>query len=170
MKRQLELSAAIYDSEKQARRILDVLEQMHKGSTITLADLAMVTKESDGKVHIKETREVSGLKGATRGAIITGIFGVIYPPSLLVTATAGGIAGGLWGRLRDTGIKTGQLKDFADTLQPGKAGVVALSEAQHVSEIEATMAEWNATIVHHGFDDRDTRELDMAAHATDDSA
>lgn len=162
MSKQLELSAAIYESEEQARRILDVLQQMHKGSTITLADLAMVTKDADGKVRIKETREVSGLKGATRGAIVTGIFGVIYPPSLLVTATGGGIAGGLWGRLRDTGIKTGRLKDFGDTLEPGKAGVVALSQPEDVPEIEAAMGEWNATILHHGFDDRDTSAIEEA--------
>ena len=112
MNKQLQLTAAVYDSEEQARRILDVLQLMHKGSTIVLADLAMVTKESDGTVHIKETRELSGLKGAKRGAIVTGIFGVIYPPSLLVTATGGAIAGRLWGRLRDTGVKTGQLKAF----------------------------------------------------------
>jgi uncharacterized membrane protein len=170
MDKQLELTAAVYEGEEQASRILDGLQRMHRGSTITLADLAMVTKESDGKVHIKETREVSGLKGATRGAVVTGIFGVIYPPSLLVTAAGGAIAGGLWGRLRDSGIKTGQLKEFGDALTPGKAAVVALSEAQHVPEIEAVMDEWNATMIHHSFDGRDTKELDKAAHAGDRSA
>jgi len=167
MTKQLELTAAVYDGEEQARRILDALQTRHKGNNITLEDLAMVTKEFDGKVRIKETRELSGLKGAKRGAIVTGIFGLIYPPSILVTAAGGGIIGGLWGRLRDTGIKTGRLKEFGDELTPGKAGVVALSEAEHVPEIEATMGEWNATVLHHGFDDRDTRELEKAA--SDDS-
>ena len=168
MNKQLEVTAAVYEGEEQARRILDVLQRMHRGSTITLVDLAMVTKETDGKVHIKETRELSGRKGATRGAIVTGIFGAIYPPSLLVTAAGGGIAGGLWGRLHDTGIKTGQLKQFGDNLRPGKAGVVALSEGEHVPEIENAMGEWNATLLHHGFDDGETRELDKAARATND--
>ena len=165
MSKTLELTAAVYESEEQARRILDVLQLMHKGSTIILADLAMVTKESDGKVHIKETRELSGAKGATRGAIVTGIFGVIYPPSLIVTAAGGAAAGGLWGRFRDTGIKTGKLKEFGDRLTPGNAAVVALSEARHVPEIENAMGEWNATVLHHGFDEQEANELDAAARS-----
>jgi uncharacterized membrane protein len=159
----LELSAAVYSDEDQARRILDGLQQMHKGSTITLEDLAMVTKDEDGKVNIKETREVSGKKGAARGAIVTGIFGVIYPPSLLATALGGGVIGGLWGRLKDSGIKTGRLKEFGDSIEPGQAGVIALSEPQYVAEIERTMGEWNATVIHHGFDEKESDELAKAA-------
>ena len=149
-KEELKLSAALYDSEDQARRILDGLHQMHKGSTITLKDLAMITRDADGKLAVKETREVTAKKGAKRGAIATGVFAVLFPPSIIASALVGGGAGAIWGRLRDTGIKGGELKDFGETIKPGKAGVIALSAPQYVPEIERTLNEWNAELVAQG--------------------
>ncbi len=84
MGKQLELMAAVYVDEEGARTILDTLERMHSASNITLADAAMVTKDADGKLHIKETREVTAVKGAKRGAVVTGVLGLIYPPTLTV--------------------------------------------------------------------------------------
>jgi uncharacterized membrane protein len=58
-----------------------------------LDSAAVVTKNGEGKVHVNETHEVTTKKGATRGAI-----------------------GGAWGKPRDTGIKTGDMKKIAENL------------------------------------------------------
>ena len=43
MSKQFALMAAAYADEEHAQTILDMLQQMHKASTIVLADSAMVT-------------------------------------------------------------------------------------------------------------------------------
>src|SRR5262245_32213521 len=66
--KQLELIAAVYVDDERARTIADMLEQMHRATTITMEDCAIVTKGPDGKLNITETREVTTGKGAKRGA------------------------------------------------------------------------------------------------------
>src|SRR4029453_17644687 len=83
---------------------LDMLQQMPRAVTITLLDAAMATKDDRGKVHIKEPRGRPPRGGGWRGAVAGFMFGLIYPPSFIASAAAGGIVGALAGRARDSGI------------------------------------------------------------------
>ncbi len=167
MGNQLELMASIYKDEDAAKTILDALQRMHRASTITLADAAMVTKDADGKLHIKETREVTTGKGARRGALIAGVMGLFFPPGLIASALAGGLIGGAWGRLRDTGIKTGAMKDLGSSLEPENAAVVALAEPQFVELIVETMETYPGKFLRHGFSAEEAAQIEDAAATGD---
>ncbi len=168
MGKQLELMAAVYVDEEGAKTILDTLERMHRASNITLADAAIVMKDADGKLKIKETREVTAAKGAKRGAVVTGVLGLIFPPALIASVLAGGVIGGAWGRLRDTGIKTGRMKDLGNSLEPGNAAVIALAEPQFVELIVETMETYPGKFLRHGFSAEEAAQIEDAA-ATDDA-
>jgi uncharacterized membrane protein len=135
-KQPVHLMAAVYADGERGKVILDMLEEMHKANTITLVDAARLTKTEDGKFKVEETAELTARKGGRRGAIIAGVFGLIYPPSLILSVAAGGGIGALAGILRDTGIKKDDMKQFADEIQPGQAAVIALAEAQYAHLIE----------------------------------
>ena len=45
----------------------------------------------------------------------------------------------LWGKLRDTGLKTKSIKDLGETLEPGKAAVVALVDHASVHATERAL-------------------------------
>ena len=163
MGKQLELMAAVYKDEEGAKTILDTLEMMHSASNITLADAAIVMKDDDGKLKIKETREVTAVKGAKRGAVVTGVLGLIFPPALIASVLAGGVIGGAWGRLRDTGIKTGRMKDLGSSLEPGNAAVIALAEPQYVEPITRAMEAYKAEFLRHGFSEEEAAQIEDAA-------
>jgi len=163
MAKDLRLIASIYPDQEHANTILETLQKMHRASNITLVDAALVTKDEDGKVHIDETKEVTTAKGAKRGAIIAGVFGLIYPPSLIVTVLAGGGIGGLWGKMRDTGIKTGDMKVIADDLQPGSVALIVVAEPPSVPSIERAMEGWGGQLVRHGFTEEESDQIEQAA-------
>ena len=169
MGQQLELMASVYKDEDAATTILDALQRMHRASNITLADAAMVTKDADGKLRIKETREVTTGKGARRGALIGGVLGLIFPPGLIASALAGGLIGGAWGRLRDTGIKTGAMKDLGSSLEPGNAAVIALAEPKFVEPITRAMEAYEAEFLRHGFSEEEAAQIEDAAKEGDTS-
>jgi len=162
-KKQLELIAAVYADEERAKTILDMLDQMHRAVTINMADSAVVTKDAEGKLHIQETREVTTKKGAKRGAIAAGVFGLIFPPSLIATAVAGGAIGAAWGKLRDTGIKSNAMKELGEKLEPGKAMVVALIDQESVGAAERAMQGWDGEIIRHAFTAAETADIEAAA-------
>src|SRR6266540_6301627 len=99
MAKDLRLIASIYPNQEHAETIYEKLKRMRDYKEIILVDAALVTKDEAGKVHIHETKEVTTAKGATRGAIVAGIVGLIYPPSLIASVLVGGGVGGLWGKM-----------------------------------------------------------------------
>jgi uncharacterized membrane protein len=163
MAKNLKVVAAIYPDQEHANTILETLQKMHRASNITLTDAALVTKDEQGKIHIDETKEVTTGKGAKRGAIIAGIFGVIYPPSLIASVAAGGGIGALWGKLRDTGIKTGDMKEITENLKPGQVALITLATPESVPPIERAMDGWEGYIVRHGFTEEESARLEQAA-------
>lgn len=167
MSKQLELMASVYTDEEGATTILDTLQRMHRASNITLVDAALVTKGADGKLHIKETREITAAKGMRRGALVTGVLGLIYPPSLIVSALAGGLVGGALGRLRDTGIKTGAMKDLGSTMEPGNVAVLALAEPQYAQDIVRAMEAYPGKFLRHGFSAEEAAQIEEAGEAGD---
>jgi uncharacterized membrane protein len=167
MSKNVQLLAAVYPDQEHAKVTFDMLHEMHRATNITLVDSAMITKNEDGKIKIEETKELTTRKGAKRGAIITGVLGVIYPPSLLGSVLVGGAIGAVAGRLRDTGIKNPQLKEIADRLEPGKAAVIALAEEASTAKVQQALAGYEGTLVIQALDEETLKELYLAAESKD---
>jgi uncharacterized membrane protein len=159
----LRLIASIYPNQEHAETIYETLKRLDLYKKVNLVDAALVTKDEDGKVHIHETKEVTTAKGATRGAIVAGVLGLIYPPSLIASVLVGGGVGGLWGKLRDTGIKTGDMKEIAEKQQPGEVALIVLTEPESVPAIEHEMEGLGHYIVHHGFSEEESQQIEQAA-------
>lgn len=123
---------------------------------------ARQAKGKDGKVHVKETKELTTGKGARRGAIIAGVFGLVYPPSLIASVVAGGGTGALASKLRDTGIKNDHLKKIADQLDAGKAAVIALAEDEYVPEVQNAMNNLGATLIVQPLSDEQLKQMLIA--------
>ena len=147
MDKSVHLMAGVYRDRERGKVILEMLESMHREGTISLVDAAMLTKNEKGKLEVEETAELTGREGATRGAIILGVVGLIYPPSLIATVIAGGGIGALAGKLRDTGIKKDQMRDIAAKLDGDQAAVMALSESSSVLAIEQSLKGYEGELV-----------------------
>jgi uncharacterized membrane protein len=145
----IQMSVGFYKDPEEARLILDTLESMHKAATIDLVDMAMLTKADDGKLHVAETRELTAAKGSLRGAIVMGVVGLIYPPSLIASVLAGGGIGAIAGRIRDTGIKKDQIQRVADDLKPGMAAVVALYKTTSHELVDDTLKQLGGELESH---------------------
>src|SRR3954470_13749670 len=163
MSNQLVLVAAKYENDDRAHVILDMLEQMNHAGTIKVDDLAIVVKDADGKLQTVETRELTAKKGAKRGAIAAGILGVIFPPSIIVSAVAGGAIGAAWGKLRDTGIKSGSIKELGDSLEQGKAAVIVLADERTADATERALKGWDGEVVRHAFNAQESEAIHSAA-------
>jgi uncharacterized membrane protein len=131
----VEVYAAIYPNRAPADAVVQSLKQMHKNGTIKLLDAAIITNSAEGKPKIDELEELTTAKGGERGAIVGGVIGLIFPPAFLASAAVGAVAGGLWGKLRDTGFKTDDMKQVAAELKPGEVAVVAVAEDKWVEQL-----------------------------------
>jgi uncharacterized membrane protein len=130
-----ELFVAVFPDRASAQATIDAIARMDKSGAVKLIDAAKVEKDESGKVSVDELAELTAGRGATAGAIVGGVLGLIFPPTLLVGAAIGGLAGAITGRLLDTGAKTKDLKHLADNIEPGEVAVFALVEDRWVSQL-----------------------------------
>jgi uncharacterized membrane protein len=115
----VEVFVATYDTEEGAAAAAKDFEAAERDGAIDLLDAAVIVHTADGKVKFEESADPSGKKWAKRGAIAGGVVGLIFPPSIILSAAVGGGAGGLWGKIRDKGFKDEDLKEIGNSLPPG---------------------------------------------------
>ncbi len=135
----LEIFVASYDTEDGAAEALKAFREAHRDGAIRLLDAAAITRNAEGKVHFVETADPSGKTMAKRGAIVGGIVGLIFPPSIIAGAVVGGGAGGIWGKVRDKGFKDDDLKAIGDSLPPGSSAIIAVAQDRVVAQLERSL-------------------------------
>jgi uncharacterized membrane protein len=130
----LYLYLGVYPGPEGAEADYQDLVKLHGSGRIGTYDAAVVTKDADGKVHMKK-REKPTQHAAWTGVAVGAVLGVVFPPSIIGTAVVAGAAGGLIGHLRK-GVSRGDLDEMGEALGAGEAAlvVVASPDAQWQEE------------------------------------
>ena len=144
----IQIFIATFGDETEAKKSLEDFQAMDREGSIELIDAAVIVRGADGKVRFEETADPSGKKWAKRGAIAGGVVGLIFPPSLIISAAVGGGAGGLWGKLRDKGFKDEDLQAVGDEMQPGTSAIVAIAEDHMIERLEQGLEGYNRIAKH----------------------
>ena len=96
-----ELILAVFEDESAAANSYKALHQAEKEKKIDLENVIVISKEAEGKIHVKESaEEISGEVGI--GALVGGALGILAGPLGIITFGALGAAlGGLSAKLDD---------------------------------------------------------------------
>jgi len=141
------LVVAAFKDEESAKEALQDLKQAQRERLIRIENAAVLRKDESGKLHIKETRDMGGGKGAALGGVGGAAIGLIAGPALLVPAAVGALVGGLAAKLRDSGFSNQRLETLGESLQPGTSAIVAVVEHTWVGEVEEALAEAEADVM-----------------------
>ncbi len=95
----IQLIVAAFKEEKAAKQALKELKQAQREKMIKIEAAAVLRKDQKGKLHIKETADMGGGKGAALGGVAGAAIGLIAGPALLVPAAVGALVGGLAAKL-----------------------------------------------------------------------
>jgi uncharacterized membrane protein len=163
---------AVFDDEDKGEKARVAIESLeNKSLMMNIVDAISVTHHKNGKVKMKQWKPGAG-KRAKQGALIWGITGLIFPPTILVSAGVGAAVGGAWGKMQGKGLKGGKVKDAGEQLQPGRSAVVIVTGAEHLEVIEAMVPSAIRT-ANHQFDSTDSGEIERwlgSLSATEGSA
>ena len=140
----VQLIVAAFKEEKAAKQALKELKQAQREKMIKIEAAAVLRKDQKGKLHIKETADMGGGKGAALGGVAGAAIGLIAGPALLVPAAVGALVGGLAAKLRDSGFSDDRLKMLGEGLTPGSSAIVAVVEHRWVADVEKAMEEAGA--------------------------
>ena len=90
----VEIIVAAFQDPNGASAALEELKQAKKQGLIKIEDAAILVKDADGKLRIKETADMGGGKGAVIGGVLGGVVGLLAGP-IGWAALGGAVIGGL---------------------------------------------------------------------------
>lgn len=141
----VQVIVAAFQNEEGAEDALTKLKDAKKEQVIDINNAAILRRSEDGKLHVKETRDMSGGKGAAIGGVAGAVAGLIAGP-LVLAAGAGALIGGLAAKLRDSGFRDDRLKRLGEALTPGTSALVAVIEHTWVRDVEKLLADYGADV------------------------
>jgi uncharacterized membrane protein len=142
------LIVAAFQDEDAADEALKKLKTAQKQKLIDIQDAAVIRRDENNKLHIKETADPGGGRGAAAGGAIGAVIGLIAgPPGVVVGAAAGALVGGVTAKVIDSGIPDDRLKQIGEGLQPGTSAIVAIIEHSWVEDVEKQLTDSGADVL-----------------------
>jgi uncharacterized membrane protein len=131
-------------------------------ATIELKSAAVVKRDAEGRVKIKETKDFDAKQGAIGGAVAGGLLGLLTG-RLLVGAIVGAAGGAFAGKGIDMGLSDEYLKEVGDSLRSGTSAIVALVSFERVERAMEEMDKFEGgTILRHTLSDEVYQQLSDA--------
>jgi uncharacterized membrane protein len=147
----------VFPNEQKAEEVRDRILGMQKEYLIELGDAVIATKDDKGRVKLNQMVNTTAT-GAASGAIWGTLIGMIFMAPLVGTAI-GAASGGLGGYLTDVGINDAFMKDAAQALAPGSAGLFLLIRKMTADKVLADLEGVGGTVMSTSFDNAQEQKL-----------
>ncbi len=131
------LIVTVYDDPDEAMQVRESVSKQEKGGYISLDDFAVVVKDENGKIHVKNQVD----RGAKVGAVGGGFLGLLIGGLLFPFAglLIGAVGGAVVGHFMDKGVDQDFVKDVSQELKPGGSALFIISRDPDPSQVIATL-------------------------------
>ena len=122
-------------SEDEAKAAIKRMQKAEKDHLIEVEDAVLITKDQQGKVHVKEYKDFTTRRGAITGGAIGVVVGAVLggPVGAAIAAgLVGGAAGAFVGKAVDSGIPKDRIEYVGESLDAGKAAVFGKIKTEHM--------------------------------------
>jgi uncharacterized membrane protein len=143
----VQVIVAAFQDEKAAKDALKALKQARREGLIKIENAAVLRKDKKGKLHIKETHDMGGGKGAALGGVGGAAIGLIAGTALAAPVVVGALVGGLVAKLRDSGFSNKRLEAMGEGLKPETSAIVAVVEHTWVAKVKEALVEAQAEVM-----------------------
>lgn len=135
-----------FDSEDKAYQGSKALEELHGEGSIALYAMALVAKDPDGKVSVKQAAD-EGPLGTAVGMLVGAMVGLIGGPAGVAVGMASGAVFGSIDDLTNVGIDGEFLREVDGELAPGKSAVVAECFENWVTPMDSRMDDLGGVVL-----------------------
>ena len=140
-----ELVVVAFGTQTGAAEMQDALIELQKQRLVTLDDAAVVVRQSDGKVKVKQAVSLVG-SGALGGAFWGMLVGLLFWMPWAGLAV-GALSGALAGALSDHGMDDGFIREVGNTIQPGHSALFLLIREATPDKLMDELRQFNGRIL-----------------------
>lgn len=159
-----EFIAVVFPGEETAEKALNILNDLRERETIAgVPRAAIVVKDEQGNVAVRQTHESDTAEGAAVGAILGGIVGLLGGPvGVAIGAAAGAAAGGGIAASDQQSFSRRYLKELEEHVAPGDSALLAVVEHGWATSIVEAFADLDAVLFRQALTDDLVAELTEA--------
>lgn len=140
-----DLIAIAYDDEFKAEEVRLTLIKLQKEYLLELEDAAVVVKNKEGKIQLKQAVNLTAA-GAASGSFWGILIGVLFLNPLL-GAAVGAASGAIGGALTDIGVDDKFMKELGETLTPGTSALFVLVKKVTPDKVLAEVAPYGGKVL-----------------------
>lgn len=140
-----DLIAIAYDDEFKAEEVRLTLIKLQKEYLLELEDAAVVVKNKEGKIQLKQAVNLTAA-GAASGSFWGMLIGVLFLNPLL-GAAVGAASGAIGGALTDIGVDDKFMKELGETLTPGTSALFVLVKKVTPDKVLAEVAPYGGKVL-----------------------
>lgn len=146
-----------FDTADEALVVLHSLRKLESEGQIEFEDTAVVSRDADGKPHVKNELSGTTEAGAVVGGLIGALIGVLFLPlaGLAIGAAAGaGIAAAL-----GTGVSHEFVEDVKAELTPGKSALFLVIKGVNMAPALSILRSHHGKVIQTTLDDETETQL-----------
>ena len=149
-----------FETEHEAAEVREKIKDLSKHGLVTLDDSAIVVKDAQGELHVKNQVDRGVLVGAGWGSLIGLLIGGIFLPlGGLALGAAGGAA---IGKMVSNSVDKKFVKDVADKIQPGTSALFLIGRSADRNAMLAALKPYKGTVLHTSLDSEAEESLRRA--------
>ena len=148
-----------FDTEEQAREALATLRGVEKQGGIAFEDTAVVTRDADGKIQVKNEASSATEAGAVVGGLIGGVLFIVFP---VAGIALGALAGAGVGAAMGTGVDGKFVKEVEGKLTPGKSALFLEIKSANADMAIAALRKYHGEVIQTSLDEETEAALRAA--------
>ena len=148
-----------FKDEFKADEVMSELRRLQSEYLVDLEDAAVVIRNQDGKVKIKQAQELvaaGAVSGSYWGILLSVLF---FNP---IFALVGAAAGALSGALADIGIDDNFMRDLGSTIEPGTSAIFVLVRKSTPDRVLADLSKFEGKVLRTSLSKEDEAKLQAA--------
>jgi uncharacterized membrane protein len=149
-----------FEDENQAMAVLKSLKNLQHEDMLKLDDAAVIVKDKEGKVQIKNITESNVKTGAAVGGVIgLAIGSILFPLAGIALGAAGGA---LVGKSLGNGVDKKFVKEVTEAIKPGNSAILFLVGHENAGMLVAALEPYSGKIYQSSFDSDVEEEIRKA--------
>lgn len=135
-----------FDEAGEAEKVRESLRALEHQGLLSLDDSAVIVKDENSKVHVKNRMDhgvkVGAVGGGVLGLLVASIF---FPFAGLI---GGALVGAVIGKMADLGVDQKFVQDVGAALKPGSSAIFVLVRSSNPNAALAALRPYKGTVYH----------------------
>ena len=149
-----------FDNMEDAGNLLGNIKQLQKDAQLQINDAAVIVKDTEGSVKVKNMADTGVKTGAVGGGIVGLIIASVFFP--IGGMLLGAAAGALIGKMAHLGVDQKFVKEVTDELTPGTSAIFIMASKVNPGPLRSALENYHGKVFQSTLDDDALEEVKKA--------